>query len=67
VSAFLADRRRRVVTAPRIDFVTINHAALAAFPAVLARVLPSGKLSHREWFALILELMSGAVIIRLRH
>jgi hypothetical protein len=35
-----------------IDFDKINHAALAAFPAVLARVLPSGKQVHREWVAL---------------
>jgi hypothetical protein len=35
-----------------IDFGKINHAALAAFPAVLARVLPSGKQDHREWVAL---------------
>jgi len=36
----------------RIDFAAINHAALAAFPAVLARVLPRGKQVHREWVAL---------------
>ncbi len=35
-----------------IDFGTINRAALANFPAVLARVLPSGKQVHREWVAL---------------
>jgi hypothetical protein len=35
-----------------IDFGKINHAVLAAFPAVLARVLPSGKQDHREWVAL---------------
>jgi hypothetical protein len=35
-----------------IDFGKINHAALASFPAVLARVLPSGKQDHREWVAL---------------
>jgi len=40
------------VTASRIDFATINDAALAAFPAVLSRVLPSGKQIHREWVAL---------------
>jgi hypothetical protein len=35
-----------------IDFDRINRAALAAFPAVLARILPSGKQLHREWVAL---------------
>jgi hypothetical protein len=35
-----------------VDFDQINHAALAALPAVLARVLPSGKQVHREWVAL---------------
>jgi hypothetical protein len=36
----------------RIDFDKINRAALANLPAVLARVLPSGKRVHREWVAL---------------
>ncbi len=36
----------------RLDFDRINAAALAALPAVLARVLPSGKAVHREWLAL---------------
>jgi hypothetical protein len=35
-----------------LDFDTINRAALDALPAVLARVLPSGKAIHREWVAL---------------
>ena len=35
-----------------IDFDAINRAALANLPAVLARVLPSGKAVHREWVAL---------------
>src|SRR6201997_333618 len=36
----------------RIDFDQINRAALANLPALLARVLPSGKQAHREWIAL---------------
>jgi hypothetical protein len=36
----------------RLDFDSINQAALAALPAVLARVLPSGKAVHKEWVAL---------------
>ncbi len=36
----------------RLDFDAINRAALAALPAILARVLPSGKAVHREWVAL---------------
>jgi hypothetical protein len=36
----------------RLDFDAINRAALDALPAVLARVLPSGKAVHREWVAL---------------
>lgn len=36
----------------RIDFDAINRAALANFPAVLARLLPRGKKIHREWVAL---------------
>ena len=35
-----------------LDFGAINSAALAALPAVLARVLPSGKAVHKEWAAL---------------
>jgi hypothetical protein len=35
-----------------LDFDSINRAALSALPAVLARVLPSGKAIHREWVAL---------------
>lgn len=35
-----------------IDFDKINRAALAALPAVLSRVLPSGKAVHKEWVAL---------------
>jgi hypothetical protein len=33
---------------PRIDFDKVNGAAMAALPAVLARILPSGKAEHRE-------------------
>jgi hypothetical protein len=36
----------------RIDFDAINKAALAAFPAVLARVLPGGKRVGPELVAL---------------
>jgi hypothetical protein len=36
----------------RVNFAAINRAALAAFPAVLARVLPNGRKEHREWVAL---------------
>jgi Domain of unknown function (DUF6371) len=36
----------------RIDFDQINRAALANLPALLGRVLPSGKQAHREWIAL---------------
>ncbi|MGO9430916.1 hypothetical protein [Rhodoblastus sp.] len=35
-----------------LDFDSINRAALAALPAVLNRVLPSGKAVHKEWVAL---------------
>jgi len=35
-----------------IDFIAINRAALAAFPAVLARLLPSGKRVGPEIVAL---------------
>ncbi len=36
----------------RLDFDRINAAALAALPAILARILPSGKAQYREWVAL---------------
>jgi hypothetical protein len=36
----------------RLDFEIINQAALSALPAVLARILPSGKAVHKEWVAL---------------
>ena len=35
-----------------LDFDTINRAALDAFPAVLARLLPRGKAAGRELLAL---------------
>jgi hypothetical protein len=35
-----------------IDFAAINRAALAAFPAVLARILPGGRREGREYVAL---------------
>jgi hypothetical protein len=47
-----ARRRQSSLWGPpmtRIDFDQINRAALASLPAVLARVLPSGKQLHREW------------------
>ena len=37
------DTRRGARMKPRLDFDAINRAALAAFPAVLARILPGGK------------------------
>ena len=40
------------MTGSRIDFDRINAAAMAALPAVLERILPSGKAVHREWVAL---------------
>jgi hypothetical protein len=43
---------RNPAASSKIEFARINAAALAAFPAVLARVLPSGKAEHREWVAL---------------
>ncbi len=36
----------------KIDFAQVNALALAAFPAVLARILLSGKQAHKEWVAL---------------
>jgi len=38
--------------AARVDFAEINRAALAAFPAVLARILPGGKRVGAEIVAL---------------
>ena len=35
-----------------LDFARINQSALAAFPAVLARILPGGKAIGRELVAL---------------
>ena len=35
-----------------LDFAAINQAALAAFPAVLNRLLPGGKMMGRELVAL---------------
>lgn len=40
------------MTGSRIDFDKVNAAAMAALPAVLERVLPSGKAVHKEWVAL---------------
>lgn len=37
---------------PRIDFQSINSAALDALPALLARWLPEGKQSGHEWVSL---------------
>jgi hypothetical protein len=36
----------------KIDFETINRAALSALPAVLARIVPNGKIVAREYVAL---------------
>ena len=38
--------------ATAIDFAALNAAALAAFPAILARVFPGGKRVGSEWVAL---------------
>jgi hypothetical protein len=35
-----------------VDFSSINQAARAALPAVLGRILPSGKIDGREYMAL---------------
>ena len=35
-----------------IDFETINRAAVAALPGVLARIVPGGKILGREYVAL---------------
>jgi hypothetical protein len=35
-----------------VDFNSINQAALAALPAVLGRILPSGKIDGQEYVAL---------------
>jgi hypothetical protein len=40
------------MTTSKIDFTRVNAAALAALPAILARILPSGKPVHKEWIAL---------------
>jgi hypothetical protein len=36
----------------RLDFANVNAAALGAFPAVLSRLLPGGKIDGREFVAL---------------
>jgi hypothetical protein len=51
-SARLQRMPQRVPRGGRIDFAEINRAALAAFPAVLARILPSGKRVGAEIVAL---------------
>jgi hypothetical protein len=35
----------------RVDFAAINRAALAAFPALVARWLPEGRRRGQEWIA----------------
>jgi hypothetical protein len=45
-------RSRPVPRRQHIDFAEINHAALAVFPAVVRRILPSGKIVGREYLAL---------------
>lgn len=39
------------MTIDRIDFKTINQAALPALPGLLKAWLPDGRLIHREWSA----------------
>ena len=51
-SALQARTARPVGHGQRIDFDTINRAALAAFPAVLKRLLPGGKSVGSEFVAL---------------
>jgi hypothetical protein len=46
------NRSRPVPYGQPIDFDPINRAALAAFPAVLARILPGGKRVGAEFVAL---------------
>ena len=36
----------------RLDFANVNAAALGAFPAVLLRLLPGGRIDGREFVAL---------------
>jgi hypothetical protein len=36
----------------RLDFANVNAAALGAFPAVLSRLLPGGRIDGREFLAL---------------
>ena len=52
VPSGLAGLRTRFAQAALSDFAAINRAALAAFPAVLARVLPGGKRVGAEHVAL---------------
>jgi hypothetical protein len=42
-------RSRRLV--PSLDFATVNSAALARLPEVLARLLPGGRAVGPEWHA----------------
>jgi hypothetical protein len=42
-----------------LDFAAINQAALAAFPAVLNKLLPRGKAVGREIVALNLPALHG--------
>jgi hypothetical protein len=35
-----------------VDFPAVNHAAIAALPGVLARIVPGGKILGREYVAL---------------
>jgi hypothetical protein len=62
-AAFLSDmqRRQRLPSeaqlavlrriAGRVDFASVNRAALARLPEVLARLLPGGKPVRQEWHA----------------
>lgn len=52
-TGFHGERQRVArVTSRALDFDKINRAAVAALPAVLARILPAGKAIGREFVAL---------------
>ena len=51
-SAFNAFSYRRQPDRREVDFPAVNRAAIAALPAVLARLIPGGKVLGREYVAL---------------
>lgn len=51
-TSFATRSNSRKSGATAIDFAAVNAAALAAFPAVLARILPGGKRVGSEYVAL---------------